>query len=63
MPITFVSICTILLIVPIVSQPVAVGAGALMTLAGVPVFYACVRTTPAWLTRYSSKYYDSYLTY
>ncbi|XP_045458497.1 large neutral amino acids transporter small subunit 1 [Melitaea cinxia] len=43
MPIVFVTVCVVLLIVPIVSEPVAVVAGALMTLAGVPVFYLFVK--------------------
>ena len=46
MPIVFVTICVILLVVPIVSEPTAVIAGALMTLAGVPVYYLLVKSEP-----------------
>ncbi|XP_045784592.1 Y+L amino acid transporter 2-like isoform X1 [Maniola jurtina] len=46
MPIVFVTTCLILLVVPIVSEPVAVVAGALMTLAGVPVYYLLVQSKP-----------------
>ncbi|XP_034839398.1 Y+L amino acid transporter 2 [Maniola hyperantus] len=46
MPIVFVGTCVVLLVVPIVSEPVAVVAGALMTLAGVPVYYLLVNSEP-----------------
>ncbi|XP_047040600.1 Y+L amino acid transporter 2 [Helicoverpa zea] len=46
MPIVFVSISAVLLVVPVVSEPVAVIAGALMTLAGVPVYFGLVRSKP-----------------
>lgn len=46
MPTVFVTVCTVLLVVPILSEPVAVGAGATMTLAGVPVYYALVWSKP-----------------
>lgn len=56
MPITFVTVCTILLIVPILSQPFAVLGGIMITLAGVPVYYACVKVAPEWLQNYSNKF-------
>lgn len=37
------------------SQPVAVIGGVAMTLAGVPVYFACIKYTPACLTTYSSE--------
>lgn len=43
MPVVFVSVSAVLLIVPIMSEPWAVLAGALMTLAGVPVYYVFVK--------------------
>ncbi|XP_059059748.1 Y+L amino acid transporter 2 [Achroia grisella] len=46
MPSLFVAVCAVLLVVPIVSEPVAVVAGALMTLAGVPVYFGLVRSKP-----------------
>ncbi|KAL4717644.1 hypothetical protein ACJJTC_000793 [Scirpophaga incertulas] len=56
MPSTFVFASTILLIVPILSEPIAVIAGALMTLAGVPVYYAFVKTRPKFVTDLSTKF-------
>lgn len=55
MPVVFVSTCAVLLVVPIVSEPVAVVAGALMTLAGVPVYYALVWSPPKRVAVLSSK--------
>lgn len=46
MPIVFVTVCVVLLVVPIVSQPFAVVAGALITVAGVPVYYALIKNKP-----------------
>ncbi|CAH2103455.1 unnamed protein product [Euphydryas editha] len=56
MPIVFVTVCVVLLIVPIVSEPVAVVAGALMTLAGVPVFYLFVKNEPKVVKVVSTKF-------
>ncbi|XP_075990675.1 solute carrier family 7 member genderblind [Anticarsia gemmatalis] len=53
MPIVFVSVSTVLLVVPILSEPVAVVAGALMTLAGVPVYYAFIKNRPKCVARFS----------
>ncbi|KAM3968724.1 Y+L amino acid transporter 2-like [Aphomia sociella] len=55
MPTVFVTVCAILLVVPIVSEPVAVIAGALMTLAGVPVYFAFVRSKPEFVKALSVK--------
>ncbi|KAI8430503.1 hypothetical protein MSG28_000754 [Choristoneura fumiferana] len=40
MPVVFVCVCAVLLVVPIRSEPLAVCAGAAITLAGVPVYFA-----------------------
>ncbi|XP_053624156.1 Y+L amino acid transporter 2 [Plodia interpunctella] len=56
MPIVFVAVCSVLLVVPIVSEPVAVVAGLLMTLAGVPVYFLFVRSTPDYVRNYSVKF-------
>lgn len=56
MPIIFVTVSAILLVVPVVSEPVAVIAGALMTLAGVPVYYLLVRSKPKCVAEVSSEY-------
>ncbi|CAH2234924.1 jg27923, partial [Pararge aegeria aegeria] len=52
-PSVFVAVCSILLVVPILSEPVAVGAGALMTLAGVPVYYLFVKSQPKFVRELS----------
>lgn len=56
MPVVFVTICTVLLVVPIVSEPVAVLAGAFITLAGVPVYFLLVRSKPEPVVQLSSEY-------
>ncbi|XP_063392704.1 Y+L amino acid transporter 2 [Cydia fagiglandana] len=56
MPVVFVSLCAVLLVVPVRAEPVAVLAGALMTLAGVPVYYAFVRRRPQWLVPIATKF-------
>ncbi|XP_026497365.2 large neutral amino acids transporter small subunit 1 [Vanessa tameamea] len=56
MPIVFVTVCVVLLVVPIVSEPVAVVAGALMTLAGVPVYVLFVRSEPKIVREVSTKF-------
>lgn len=55
MPIVFVVVLLVLMIVPVVSEPVAVIAGALITLAGVPVYFIVVREQPKYLTNVSGK--------
>ncbi|KOB71092.1 Amino acids transporter [Operophtera brumata] len=56
MPVVFVGVSCVLLVVPVVSEPTAVLAGALMTLAGVPVYLALVRSRPAAVERLSTKF-------
>lgn len=56
MPIVFVAVSTILLVVPIVSEPVAVVAGALMTIAGIPVYIALIRNRPQFVKDASVKF-------
>ncbi|XP_045509477.1 Y+L amino acid transporter 2 [Colias croceus] len=56
MPIVFVVVLLVLMIVPIVSEPVAVIAGALITLAGVPVYLLLVRAQPAAVAALSTKF-------
>ncbi|XP_032527166.2 large neutral amino acids transporter small subunit 1 [Danaus plexippus] len=56
MPVVFVTICTVLLVVPIVSEPVAVLAGAFITLAGVPVYFLLVRSKPEPVVQLSNKF-------
>lgn len=49
-PIAFVIICVFLLIMPIFEAPFEVGMGALITLSGVPFYFACVvwKDKPLW---------------
>ncbi|XP_073950027.1 solute carrier family 7 member genderblind [Choristoneura fumiferana] len=56
MPVVFVCVCAVLLVVPIRSEPLAVCAGAAITLAGVPVYFALVRSHPPWLVPYATKF-------
>ncbi|XP_045490182.1 Y+L amino acid transporter 2 isoform X1 [Pieris rapae] len=56
MPIIFVAVLLVLMIVPVVSEPVAVIAGALITLAGVPVYFVLVRDQPKYLADISVKF-------
>ncbi|KAG6459382.1 hypothetical protein O3G_MSEX011354 [Manduca sexta] len=56
MPILFVGVSAILLVVPVVSEPVAVLAGAGMTLAGVPVYYALISCEPKTIRAISTKF-------
>lgn len=56
MPIVFVTVSAVLLVVPVVSEPIAVIGGALMTLAGVPVYYAFVKSKPKFIDTVSSKF-------
>ncbi|XP_049884878.1 Y+L amino acid transporter 2-like [Pectinophora gossypiella] len=56
MPIVFVSVCAILLVVPIASEPIAVVAGAVMTLAGVPVYYIFIKNEPQIIKELSAKF-------
>ncbi|XP_028169398.1 cystine/glutamate transporter-like, partial [Ostrinia furnacalis] len=55
-PVTFVVVSTILMVVPILSEPVAVVAGALITFAGVPVYWAFVRAKPRVVRDLSTKF-------
>ncbi|KAL0852430.1 hypothetical protein ABMA28_000614 [Loxostege sticticalis] len=55
-PVTFVFVSTILLLVPILSEPVAVVAGVLITLAGVPVYWALIRAKPEKVRDLSNKF-------
>ncbi|XP_004924956.1 Y+L amino acid transporter 2-like [Bombyx mandarina] len=55
-PVLFVVISTMLLVVPVISEPFAVLAGAGMTLAGVPVYLCLVRTTPSPIKRLSVRF-------
>ncbi|CAG9782396.1 unnamed protein product [Diatraea saccharalis] len=55
-PSLFVLVSTILLVVPIMSEPVAVVAGALMTLLGVPVYFAFIWTRPQIIQNLSIKF-------
>ncbi|KAJ2954672.1 hypothetical protein O0L34_g2968 [Tuta absoluta] len=56
MPIVFVAVCLVLLVVPIASEPVAVVAGALITLAGVPVYFLFVKNEPTLIRQCSAKF-------
>ncbi|CAB3258856.1 unnamed protein product [Arctia plantaginis] len=56
MPVVFVCVSTVLLIVPIMSEPWAVLAGAGMTLAGVPVYYAFIKYRPKYVADVSTKF-------
>ncbi|XP_038216519.1 Y+L amino acid transporter 2 [Zerene cesonia] len=56
MPIVFVLVLLVLMIVPIVSEPVAVIAGALITLAGVPAYLLLVRAQPKCVAGLSTKF-------
>ncbi|XP_072931395.1 large neutral amino acids transporter small subunit 1 [Epargyreus clarus] len=56
MPVVFVLVCAVLLVVPVVSEPVAVLAGALMTCAGIPVYYVFVVHTPQFMRRFATKF-------
>lgn len=55
-PIIFVGVCIVLLIVPCISAPMEVGAGVLITLTGVPVYFTCVTRQPKWLSSMSSSF-------
>lgn len=56
MPIIFVAVSIILLVVPVVSEPVAVLAGAAMTLLGVPVYYLLIHKEPKCVDSAASKF-------
>lgn len=42
LPITFIVLCIILVLLPSIEKPLNLVVGALITLAGVPVYYACI---------------------
>ncbi|XP_028038510.1 Y+L amino acid transporter 1-like [Bombyx mandarina] len=46
MPVIFVITTASLLIIPVVSEPIAVISGSLITLLGLPVYYTLVKKTP-----------------
>jgi L-type amino acid transporter 5 len=54
-PITFVLICAFLIIVPCYVAPYECGMGLLITLSGIPIYYALVQwqNKPDWLVRTS----------
>lgn len=43
LPITFIILCMILVMLPSLEQPMNLVIGILITLSGVPVYYACIR--------------------
>ncbi|XP_077302405.1 solute carrier family 7 member genderblind [Arctopsyche grandis] len=55
-PIVFVGVCVLLLIVPCIQAPMEVGVGALITLAGTPIFMLCIKHTHPILTKISCSF-------
>ncbi|KAG6442826.1 hypothetical protein O3G_MSEX002543 [Manduca sexta] len=51
MPSIFVAITSMLLVIPVISEPFAVISGACITLAGLPAYYVLVKNTPAPIQR------------
>eukprot|EP00096_Caligus_rogercresseyi_P013439 TRINITY_DN608_c0_g1_i1.p1 TRINITY_DN608_c0_g1~~TRINITY_DN608_c0_g1_i1.p1 ORF type:complete len:246 (-),score=23.40 TRINITY_DN608_c0_g1_i1:223-960(-) len=65
-PIFFLFVCTFLVFLPLLVRPVEVGGGILITILGIPIYFACVywQNKPApmkralgWLTRKSQLLY------
>ncbi|XP_076284081.1 solute carrier family 7 member genderblind isoform X2 [Lasioglossum baleicum] len=56
-PISFVAICAFLIIVPCYERPYEVGVGTLITLSGIPAYFAGVKWTnrPVWLQKMNFK--------
>ncbi|KAH0554951.1 Y+L amino acid transporter 2 [Cotesia glomerata] len=56
-PIVFVIICLFLVIVPCLERPVEVGMGALITLSGVPAYFAGIvwKNKPTWFLNLNEK--------
>lgn len=42
-PVTFIVLCVTLVLLPSIEQPMNLIVGCLVTLSGVPVYYACVK--------------------
>lgn len=42
-PVTFIVLCVILVLLPSLEQPLHLFVGILITLAGIPVYYACIK--------------------
>ncbi|XP_041987285.1 Y+L amino acid transporter 2 [Aricia agestis] len=56
MPVIFVVISAVLMVAPVVSQPVAVLGGFLMTVSGIPVYYLLVKAQFKAVQNFSSKF-------
>ncbi|XP_078037372.1 solute carrier family 7 member genderblind [Augochlora pura] len=56
-PITFVAICAFLVIIPCYERPYEVGIGTLITLSGIPAYFAGVKWTnrPVWFQKINYK--------
>lgn len=55
LPVIFIVLCMILVLLPCLEQPLNLVVGILITLSGVPVYYACIRwrNKPKWYGRVS----------
>lgn len=58
MPIVFVIICAFLVIVPCLERPIEVGMGALITLSGVPAYFAGIvwKNKPLWFLKLNGNF-------
>lgn len=54
-PIVFIVLCVILVLLPTIEQPINLLIGFLVTLSGVPVYYACIKwkSKPVAIGRFS----------